>query len=142
MKTLIYIVSIAIFITILSGCGESSNGENNIVTSNTKNQQIMEVASISLRANISNNDIHLTWETIIQAVSYKIEWGESQNSLYNSEVLDTHETEFIHTNLEENKIYYYRLVTSFSDETPDIFSKVLAVKTGDTQTIQQSDLAF
>lgn len=138
MKHIFYSIAVVSIITLISGCGGSdkSNATADVqqVTPSGNSQEVNRV----LTTTIKSNQIEVYWQSVPGAVAYHLEWGETPDNLMHVEYLDATSTHFTHTDITPNTLYYYRLVSLFQKKESQ-YSKVLAVKSGSTAQVMQSD---
>ena len=132
MKNVLYTIVTIISISLFSGCGDSSS---------TPSSQNAVAFAPQLNASPASNEIQVSWDTYDNATGYVLSWGISSSTLDNTEELTAAQTQYINTGLDESTIYYYRL-TVLLESQEDVVSEVLAVKTGESVQLMQSDVGI
>lgn len=136
-KTLRYSLFALLVSVLISGCNSEDMKNGGVAVDDTS---ITRAAPL-LHSDVQNTQIKIYWKFDSDITSYKLEWGESQNDLSHVEDLNADKSSFTHKGLVPNHIYYYRLSALYGEDEPQESSKVLAVKTGSSVKILQSDLA-
>ncbi len=170
MKQLIYTLAITLFLALLTGCGGSSTppqeGTIAAAPSSTTNpdegdtpdtirplstdhegeettpENEENVPTMKLSADPAIDEILLRWTAVNNATGYELEWSEKNDTLENSMTLNAEQTQFLHQDLEPETIYYYRITVKYTGEISAKPSKIVAVKTGSTAQIMQSDVGY
>ncbi len=158
MKQLIYTLAITLFLALLTGCeGSSTPPQEGAIaaipspgnpdegdTPDIKDEETMpeneeSIPTMKLSADPASNKIFLRWTAVNDVTDYALEWSEKSDTLENSITLKTAQTQFLHQDLEPETIYYYRIKVKNRGAKP---SKTVAVKTGRSAQIMQSDVGY
>lgn len=97
--------------------------------------------SIQLSADPGIDEILLHWEAVKKTTEYMLQWGMSKDMIEDPFTINAGETQFLHTELEPDTAYYYRITAKLGKKKEEV-SKVLEVHTGDREKNKQSDVAY
>jgi len=136
MKNILYATICIAFITLISGCGGGDSNNLNEIDSGPSGT--VKKNNIVLNRAIQSDQIEIYWQTVPNAISYNIKWGESPDALSHVEHFDANTTMFTHKDISQDTLYYYQLVSLFQEKEAQ-YSKVLAVKSGSKTQLVQSD---
>jgi len=133
-----YIMTLVTILTLwIAGCSNGTNNSSSSYVEETVETPPLATA-MEIKANIDNDTIKLYWNFNEDVKSYVLEFGDKESGLSDHIALDTQVTSYTMTNLDEDHVYLFRLVSIFNDDTMSE-SNIIEVKTATTQQLVQND---
>jgi REP element-mobilizing transposase RayT len=133
LKHIIVLVFSLFVVLFMNGCNSDDGASSIQSTATSFNVEIVKSV-------INDDSIEIIWELHSDALSYEVHWGVDADSLENIESFEADTVRFIHTDIEADTTYYYKLVM-LTEET-QISSAVVAIKSSSTTKLRQSDAAI